>query len=71
MVPKATVEARLKRAGAFWLCDADDQHEIWGTPWGFEVWVPIAGPLRGMYEEDLAEIEADIVGSRPRSPGAP
>lgn len=66
MLTKEEVEERLKAAGAFWLCDADDLHEVWATAWGFETWVPTAGPFRGLVEEDLAEIVADIEASRPR-----
>lgn len=65
MLPKAEVEARLMRLGAFWSSDVDEVHQLWVTGWGFEIQVPIAGPMRGMYEDDLIEIEQDIINSRP------
>ena len=61
---KAEVEARLILVGAFWLTTMDDQYEVWGTAWGFHLWVPIASPTAAMYEEDVAEIEEEIVRSK-------
>ena len=68
MLTKADVEARLKIAGAYWIANADDQHEIWLTHWGWSFWVPIAAPGATMYEEDLVEIEQEICASKPPTP---
>ncbi len=65
LLSKHEVEARLKALGAFYLTDADDLHEIWGTTWGFHIWVPMAGPFGGLHEADLIEIEDDIRRSKP------
>lgn len=62
---KAEIEARLQAAGAFYLSDADDLHEIWGTTWGFVVWVPMAGPFGSLDEETFLKIEFDILRSKP------
>jgi hypothetical protein len=65
VLPKTEVEARLKALGAFYCIDIDDQHEVWGTTWGFFVWIPMAGPLRGLPEDVLEDIEHDIRQSKP------
>ncbi len=64
-VSKQEVERRLKALQAFWVHDVDDLHELWGTAWGFFVWVPMAGPLGGLDSQDLLEIEEDIRRSKP------
>lgn len=65
MLPKTEVEARLKKLGAFYVLDMDDLHEVWATAWGFHIWVPMAGPHRGLPEDVLEDIEHDIRSSRP------
>lgn len=62
---KDAIEARLRAAGAFYLCDLDDLHEVWCTPWGFEITVRCAGPFGTLEEADLVEIEQAIRDSRP------
>lgn len=62
---KGEIEARLRAAGAFYAADADDLHEMWATPWGFVIWVPMAGPFGELDEADLLEIEQEIRDSRP------
>jgi hypothetical protein len=64
-VTKDEIEARLRAAGAFYTSDVDDLHELWATPWGFEIWVPMAGPFGQLDEEDVLEIEESIRSSRP------
>jgi hypothetical protein len=66
LVSKAEVERRLGRLGAFWAADMDDDHQLWTTTWGFEIWVPIAKPNADMWEADLVEIEDEIRKSRPK-----
>ena len=69
LLSKHEVEARLKALGAFYVTDADDVHEVWGTAWGFHIWVPIAGPFAGrLHEDDLIEIEDELRRSKPRFP---
>lgn len=65
LLTKQEVEARLNAVGAFWLTQMDDQHELWGTAWGFHLWVPIADPKALLDEEDVREIEAEIRNSKP------
>jgi len=65
LLTKAQVEARLLALGAYWAANMDDVHELWITRWGFSIWVPIAAPNADMYEEDLREIEAEIIRSKP------
>lgn len=62
---KREVEQRLTVLGAFWLSDWDDLHQLWGTAWGFEIMVPIAGPHSELDERDLVEIELEIRRSKP------
>ena len=65
LLTKAEAEARLERLGARWMSDLDDFHSFWLTAWGFSFCVPLAGPSRGMYEDDLMEVEAEILASKP------
>lgn len=62
---KQEIAERLRAAGAFYVMDVDDLHELWITPWSFEIWVPVAGPFGQIDEADLLEIEAEIIASRP------
>ena len=65
MLQKAQVEIRLKALGAFYVIDVDDLHEVWGTAWGHFIWIPMVGPLGGLHEDDMLEIEDDIRSSKP------
>lgn len=62
---KAQIEARLQAAGAFYVFDLDDLHEVWATPWGFTITVRCAGPFGALDEDDLQAIVDDILASRP------
>jgi hypothetical protein len=64
-VTKAEIERRLKAAGAYYLCDLDDLHEVWVTYWGMEFTVRCAGPYGTLDEKDLLAIEFDILSSKP------
>ncbi len=64
---KDEIERRLRAAGAMYMADLDDLHELWCTPWGFQITVRCAGPYGNLDEEDLAEIEAEIRASRPQA----
>lgn len=64
---KHEIEAKLRAAGAFYLMDADDLHEVSATAWGHHFWVPMAGPFGAIDPDHLAEILADIEARRPRT----
>lgn len=65
LLDKSQVQARLTAAGAFWWAQQDDLHEVWGTPWMFYLWVPIAAPLSVMYDREVDGIVLDIQASKP------
>ena len=68
---KEEIDARLRATGAFYVADMDDAHELWATSWGFEVWVPVAGPFGDIDEQDLLEIIDEILASKPGGPSPP
>ena len=62
---KSEITRRLTSAGAYYLCDLDDVHELWVTNWGLEFTVRCAGPHGSIDEDDLLAIEFDILSSKP------
>lgn len=62
---KPEIEALLKAAGAFYVSDWDDLHEMWATAWGATFMIPMAGPFGELDEQDVREIIEAISLSRP------